>query len=62
MTAYVLSRVKLVFRMAEQPHRKAHNVDVHITASNGLNDQSKTEADRRRVHDQLVRIGVLHEF
>ena len=62
LTAFVLSRVKLVFRMAKQPHRKAHNVDVQITTSNGLNDQSKTEADRRCVHDQLVRVGVLHEF
>ena len=62
LTAYILSQVKLVFRMAKQPHRKAHNVDVQITTPNGLNDKSKTEDDRKRVLDQLARIGVLHEF
>jgi hypothetical protein len=52
----------LVFRMAKQPHRKAHNVAVQITSPNGLNDKSKTEDDRKRVLEQLTRIGVLREF
>ena len=46
----------------KQPHRKAHNVAVQITSPNGLNDKSKTEDDRKRVLEQLVRIGVLREF
>ena len=62
LTGYALSQVKLVFRMAKQPHRKAHNVPVQITSPNGLNDKSKTEADRKRVNDQLARLGVLCEF
>jgi hypothetical protein len=62
LTGYALSQVKLVFRMAKQPHRKAHNVAVQITSPNGLNDKSKTEDDRKRVIEQLARIGVLCEF
>jgi hypothetical protein len=62
LTGYTLVQVKLVFRMAKQPHRKAHNVAVQITAPNGLNDKSKTEDDRKRVLEQLTRIGVLREF
>ena len=61
-TGYELSHVKLVFRMARQSHRKAHNVTVQITAPNGLNDNSKTLDDGRRVLDQLARLGVLREF
>lgn len=48
--------------LAAQPHRKAHNVAVQITAPNGLNDKSKTEDDRKRVLEQLIRLGVLSEF
>lgn len=62
LTGYTLAQVKLVFRMAKQPHRKAHNVAVQITSPNGLNDKSKTEDDRKRVLEQLTRIGVLREF
>lgn len=62
LTGYTLSQVKLVFRMAKQPHRRAHNVVVQITAPNGLNDKSKTEDDRKRVIDQLARLGVVCEF
>lgn len=62
LTGYALSQVKLVFRMAKQPHRKAHNVTVQITSPNGLNDKSKTEDDRKRVIEQLARLGVLCEF
>lgn len=62
LTGYSLAQVKLVFRMAKQPHRKAHNVAVQITSPNGLNDKSKTEDDRKRVLEQLTRIGVLREF
>ncbi|KSO09274.1 hypothetical protein [Pseudomonas aeruginosa] len=62
LTQYALAQVKLVMRMAKQPHRKAHNVAVQITAPNGLNDKSKTEDDRKRVLEQLIRIGVLSEF
>lgn len=62
LTGYALSQVKLVFRMAKQPHRKAHNVAVQIMSPNGLNDKSKTEDDRKRVIAQLARLGVLCEF
>jgi hypothetical protein len=62
LTGYTLAQVKLVFRMASQPHRRAHNVTVQIAAPNGLNDKSKTEDDRKRVLQQLARIGVLREF
>ena len=62
LSGYALAQVKLVFRMAKQQHRKAHNVAVQITSPNGLNDKSKTEDDRKRVLEQLVRIGVLREF
>lgn len=62
LTGYTLSQVKLVFSMAKQAHRKAHNVAVQITAPNGLNDKSKTDDDRKRVIDQLARLGVLREF
>ena len=62
LSQYALVQVKLVMRMAKQPHRKAHNVAVQITAPNGLNDKSKTEDDRKRVLEQLIRIGVLSEF
>lgn len=62
LTGYTLVQVKLVFRMAKQPHRRAHNVAVQITAPNGLNDKSKTDDDRKRVLEQLARIGVLREF
>ncbi len=61
LTRYTVTQVKLVFRMAKQPHRKAHNLAVQITAPNGLNDKSKTEDDRKRVLQQLARIGVLRE-
>ncbi|WP_045758579.1 hypothetical protein [Xanthomonas albilineans] len=61
LTRYHVTQVKLVFRMAKQPHRKAHNLAVQITAPNGLNDKSKTEDDRKRVLQQLARIGVLRE-
>ena len=62
LSQYALVQVKLVMRMAAQPHRKAHNVAVQITAPNGLNDKSKTEDDRKRVLEQLIRLGVLSEF
>lgn len=62
LTGYTLVQVKLVFWMAKQRHRKAHNVAVQITAPNGLNDKSKTEDDRKRVLEQLARLGVLREF
>lgn len=62
LTGYMVSQVKLVFRMARQTHRKAHHITVQISAPNELNDKSKTEEDRRRVLDQLVRLGVLCEF
>lgn len=62
LSQYALVQVKLVMRIAKQPHRKAHNVAVQITAPNGLNDKSKTEDDRKRVLEQLIRIGVLSEF
>ncbi len=61
LSRYTVTQVKLVFRMAKQPHRKAHHLAVQITAPNGLNDKSKTEDDRKRVLQQLARIGVLRE-
>ncbi len=62
LSQFALVQVKLVMRMAKQLHRKAHNVAVQITAPNGLNDKSKTEDDRKRVLEQLIRVGVLSEF
>lgn len=62
LAEYTLAQVKLVIRMAKQLHRKAHNVAVQLTSPNGLNDNSKTEDDRKRVLEQLARIGVLREF
>ncbi|WP_223871674.1 hypothetical protein [Candidatus Dactylopiibacterium carminicum] len=62
LSQYALVQVKLVMRMAKQPHRKAHNVAVQITAPNGLNDKSRTEDDRKRVLEQLTKIGVLSQF
>ena len=62
LSVYVPAQIKLVMRMAKQLHRKAHNVAVQITAPNGLNDKSKTEDDRKRVLEQLIRVGVLSEF
>ena len=62
LSQYALVQVKLVMRMAKQPHRKAHNVAVQITAPNGLNDKSRTEDDRKRVLEQLIKIGVLSQF
>jgi len=62
LTGYTLSQVKLLFKMAQQPYRKAHGVTVQITAPNGFNDKSKSEDDRKRVLDQLKRLDVLREF
>lgn len=58
LSGYALSQVKLTFRMATQPSRRAHNVSVQITAPNGLTHRM-TEDDRRRVFEQLRRLGVL---
>ncbi len=62
LSQYSIVQVKLVMRMAKQPHRKAHNVAVQITAPNGLNDKSRTEDDRKRVLEQLIKLGVLSQF
>ena len=62
LSQYSIVQVKLVMRMAKQPHRKAHNVAVQITAPNGLNDKSRTEDDRKRVLEQLIKMGVLSQF
>lgn len=62
LSQYALVQVKLVMRMSKTPHRKAHNVAVQITAPNGLNDKSRTDDDRKRVQEQLIKIGVLSQF
>ena len=62
LSQYTLVQVKLVMRMSKTPHRKAHNVAVQITAPNGLNDKSRTDDDRKRVQEQLIKIGMLSQF
>ena len=62
LSQYALVQVKLVMRMSKTPHRKAHKVAVQITAPNGLNDKSRTDDDRKRVQEQLIKIGVLSQF
>jgi hypothetical protein len=62
LTGYVLAQIKLVFRIARQRHRKAHNVTVQLTAPNGLNDRSKTEVDRRLVLAQLEKLALVRQF
>ncbi len=62
LSQYALVQVKLVMRMSKTQHRKAHNVAVQITAPNGLNDKSRTDDDRKRVQEQLIKIGVLSQF
>lgn len=62
LSQYALVQVKLVMKMSKTLHRKAHNVAVQITAPNGLNDKSRTDDDRKRVLEQLIKIGVLSQF
>ena len=62
LSQYALVQVKLVMKMSKTQHRKAHNVAVQITAPNGLNDKSRTDDDRKRVQEQLIKIGVLSQF
>lgn len=62
LSQYALVQVKLVMKMGKTQHRKAHNVAVQITAPNGLNDKSRTDDDRKRVLEQLIKIGVLSQF
>ena len=62
LTGHVLSAVKLVFRMARQPHRRTHNVSFQITMPNGLTDSRITDIDRRLIMAQLARLGVVSEF
>jgi len=62
LSQYALVQVKLVMKMSKTQHRKAHNVAVQITAPNGLNDKSRTEDDRKRVLEQLIKIGILSQF
>lgn len=62
LSEYALMQVKLVMKMSKTQHRKAHNVAVQITAPNGLNDKSRTDDDRKRVLEQLIKIGVLSQF
>lgn len=62
LSQYSLVQVKLVMKMSKTLHRKAHNVAVQITAPNGLNDKSRTDDDRKRVLEQLIKIGVLSQF
>ena len=62
LSQYALVQVKLVMKMSKTQHRKAHNVAVQITAPNGLNDKTRTDEDRKRVQEQLIKIGVLSQF
>jgi hypothetical protein len=62
LSSYVVAQVKLVMRIGNQSHRKAHNVTVQLTAPNGLNDQGKTKNDSKRVMAQLERLGLVHQF
>jgi hypothetical protein len=62
LSGYVPAQLKLAMRIGKQPHRKAHNVAVQITAPNGLNDRSKTEDDRKLVMAQLEKLGLARRF
>lgn len=62
LTGYFIAKVKLVFRMARQPHRRTHNVSFQITMPDGLTDSRITDIDRRLIIAQLVRLSVVSEF
>lgn len=62
LSEYELSQVKLVLRMAKQKDRRAHNINVQITAPNGLNDNTKTEDERQLVMRLLKRWHIVTEF
>ena len=62
LTQWALCQVKLVLRMAKSKDRRAHNIDVQITAPNGLNDNAKTEDERQLVMRLLKRWNIVTEF
>lgn len=57
-----ICQVKLVIRIGKQSDRRAHNINVQITAPNGLNDNARTEADRQLMMRLLKKWGIVHEF
>jgi len=62
LTDYVVQQVRLSMRIAKTAYRKAHNVSVQITAPNGFNDQSKTDADAALIFEQLVRLDCARQY
>ena len=62
LSQWTLCQVKLVLRMAKQKDRRAHNINVQITAPNGLNDNAKTEDERQLVMRLLKRWHIVTEF
>jgi hypothetical protein len=62
LSQYALVQVKLVMRMAKAAPPQGTQRRRPDHRPNGLNDKSKTEDDRKRVLEQLIRIGVLSEF
>lgn len=62
LTQLTLHQVKLVLRMDKRKDRRAHNVNVQITAPNGLNVNSKTEEERQLVMRLLKRWKIVTEL
>ncbi|MGE4370809.1 MAG: hypothetical protein AB7E12_14140, partial [Burkholderiaceae bacterium] len=62
LTQWTLCQVKMVLRLARQKDRRAHNINVQITAPNGLNDNAKTEDERQLVMRLLKRWNIATEF
>jgi hypothetical protein len=62
LSVFKLTQVKLVIRMARQPHRRAHNVTLPIKAPNGFPRHRMTVEDYKRIMAQLVRLGIAYEF
>lgn len=62
LTQLTMYQIKLVLRMDKQKDRRAHNVNVQITAPNGLNVNSKTEEERQLVMRLLKRWQIVTEL
>lgn len=62
LSVFQLTQVKLVVRIAQQPHRRAHNVTLAIKAPNGFPRHQMTADDSHRILAQLLHLGVAHEF
>lgn len=62
LSVFKVTQVKLVARIARQPHRRAHNVTFAITAPNGFPRHHITADDYKRIMGQLLHLRIAHEF